>query len=157
MADEFNFNGNTGQINVAKDNSTMNVEQNNVKTDSYVDKSIKIGNNTGNISNISSGDHNVQKTVINQNVDKNDITELKELISKAFEQSKNEPTLTDEQKSKIQRTLKTAESNIDAENIDNLESNVDSLETINGKILSATKTVGLLTAIITKIKEVWPF
>ena len=95
MADEFNFNGNNiRQINVAKDNSTMNVEQNNVKTDSFVDKSIKIGNNIGNISNLSSGNHNIQKTVINQNVNKNDITELKELISKALEQSKRESILT---------------------------------------------------------------
>ena len=44
MADKFSFDSNRGQINIAKDSSIMHVEQNEIKSDSYINK--KIDNNT---------------------------------------------------------------------------------------------------------------
>jgi len=118
------------------------------------DNSIKIGNNNCDVSQLNTGENVTQ--ISNTNEEGN-VNGLKETILSTLKQIESSNELTNEQKSKLIKTLKTTKKNVDNNDVDNLETNIDLLQVINKKLSAATKTAGLITLIITKIKEIYPF
>jgi hypothetical protein len=142
MADEFNFNGNTGQINVAKDNAKINAEQNRGS------KYNISGGISGAIGDGATGTVNVN----NSEQQNSEIEKIKDLIKELMEKIPRDTTIDDKDKEKMQKAINTTNKQIENNDKDTLEACVNNLENVNNGISKGTEIFKKIVSLVGLIR-----
>lgn len=144
MSDEFKFDSNSGQINIAKDNAKINAEQN--RDSKY--------NISGGISG-SIGDNSTGTVIVGNSTQSNDLDKIKELILELNKNISKDITINDEYKGKMQKAINTTSKQIESNDKDTLEVCVDNLENINNGIGKGTEIFKKVVSLVGLIKKVF--
>ena len=144
MADKFNFNGNTGQINVAKDNAKINAKQNKGSKNYNIS-----GGTFGAVGDNASG----SVTINNQMVGQSDIEKIKDLISKLIIKVQNDSLI--ENKEPLEKALNTTSKQLENNDKDMLEVCVNNLENVNNGLNKGTEIFKKVLSLIGLIRNVF--
>ena len=146
MADEFNFNDNTGQINVAKDNAKINAEQNKGSKNYTIS-----GGTFGAVGDNASG----SVTINNQVVGQSDIEKIKDLIAKLVIKVQNDSLI--ENKEPLEKALNVTNKQLKNDDKEILEICVNNLEAVSNRLDKGTEIFIKIISLVGLIKKMFGF
>ncbi len=144
MGDKFNLKDNNGQINIAKDNSTINTEQN--KGSKY--------NISGGISG-AIGDNATGTVTVNDSTQNSELEKIKVLVLELIKKIPEDNSIEDKDKEKMQQAINTTGKQLENDDKDMLAVCVNNLENVNNGIGKGTEIFKKVVSLVGLIRTVF--